>query len=286
MPRKTELMVEFEKQTGKNAIWRGKITKQFKDWKINSLFKKDPIDKERLTKTERKEFEVCKLTKKSLEESERELDEAEEQLEKLEDKRDSLIDRIKTLLTNTRADTPKIKNLVQQADNKDYDVGGWMRKIEQIEEEIEGLEKISKRCKKKKKRWRKAQKQYKKARKKEVISTHTLTLSDGYYMVSDIDAELEKEYKNLDKEIEKIEKDVERLRREIYDNLLEIEQSDEIREKYIKATKKLWKRLIDFNTKTYEAPYWRRYYDQSLQIQDDFKKICENLNLSINDMRD
>jgi hypothetical protein len=31
--KKTELMEEFEKKTGKHAIYRGKITKQFKEWK-------------------------------------------------------------------------------------------------------------------------------------------------------------------------------------------------------------------------------------------------------------
>lgn len=31
--QKTHLMKEYEKKTGKNAIWRGKVTKQFKRWK-------------------------------------------------------------------------------------------------------------------------------------------------------------------------------------------------------------------------------------------------------------
>ncbi|MBD3312616.1 hypothetical protein GF352_04150 [archaeon] len=31
--KKTELMKKFEKETGKNAIWQGKVTKNFKDWK-------------------------------------------------------------------------------------------------------------------------------------------------------------------------------------------------------------------------------------------------------------
>lgn len=28
-----ELMIRFEKETGKNAVWGGKVTKQYKTWK-------------------------------------------------------------------------------------------------------------------------------------------------------------------------------------------------------------------------------------------------------------
>ncbi|MBD3195825.1 MAG: DNA-directed RNA polymerase subunit A' [Candidatus Lokiarchaeota archaeon] len=33
LPSEEELQAEFEKETGKNAIWRGKITQQYKEWK-------------------------------------------------------------------------------------------------------------------------------------------------------------------------------------------------------------------------------------------------------------
>lgn len=40
MPEKTKLMKEFEQETGKHAIWRGKQTKGYKNWRENKLKEK------------------------------------------------------------------------------------------------------------------------------------------------------------------------------------------------------------------------------------------------------
>lgn len=35
---KEDKLKEFERETGKNAMWGGKITKQFKEWKENNEY--------------------------------------------------------------------------------------------------------------------------------------------------------------------------------------------------------------------------------------------------------
>lgn len=56
MVEKTGLMKEFEDETGKNAVWGGKVTKQFKEWK---RLKKELDEKKE--KIEEKEEKVEKL---------------------------------------------------------------------------------------------------------------------------------------------------------------------------------------------------------------------------------
>lgn len=47
--KKTELMQQFEAETGKNAIWRGKITANFKNWEAQRKKKRKTIRKTALT---------------------------------------------------------------------------------------------------------------------------------------------------------------------------------------------------------------------------------------------
>jgi hypothetical protein len=48
MVEKTKLMVEFESKTGKHAVWAGKITKQFIEWKRDKIIPEEPIKKEKI----------------------------------------------------------------------------------------------------------------------------------------------------------------------------------------------------------------------------------------------
>ncbi|TFF88574.1 MAG: hypothetical protein EU550_01040 [Promethearchaeota archaeon] len=48
MVEKTELMEEYERKTGKHAIWAGKITKQFIEWKKDRISPEEPIHKEKI----------------------------------------------------------------------------------------------------------------------------------------------------------------------------------------------------------------------------------------------
>ena len=45
---KTKLMEQFEKETGKKAIWSGKITKQFEKWKISHKEVEMPLIREEI----------------------------------------------------------------------------------------------------------------------------------------------------------------------------------------------------------------------------------------------
>ena len=49
--KKTELMQQFEAETGKNAIWRGKITVNFKKWEAQRKKKGKTIRKTGITQT-------------------------------------------------------------------------------------------------------------------------------------------------------------------------------------------------------------------------------------------
>ena len=49
MVEKTELMKQFEGENpGKHAVWAGKVTKQFKEWKESRSDLKIPIIKEKI----------------------------------------------------------------------------------------------------------------------------------------------------------------------------------------------------------------------------------------------
>jgi hypothetical protein len=49
MVEKTKLMVEFESKTGKHAVWAGKITKQFIEWKRDKIIPEEPIKRKKST---------------------------------------------------------------------------------------------------------------------------------------------------------------------------------------------------------------------------------------------
>ncbi len=49
--KKTELMLQFEAETGKNAIWRDKITANFRKWEIQRRKKGKGIKKTSITQT-------------------------------------------------------------------------------------------------------------------------------------------------------------------------------------------------------------------------------------------
>ena len=40
-----QLFIQYEEETGKQAIWRGKVTKAFKEWRY-SLFEEEEVEKE------------------------------------------------------------------------------------------------------------------------------------------------------------------------------------------------------------------------------------------------
>ncbi len=136
MPKKTELMEEYEERTGKNAVWAGKVTKQFKEW--SKSFKELQRKKKKLKKKEEKVEEK----EKKIEEEKEELKKKKE--EEIKKKFNGKIDE----LLKKKEDLEKKKK--EKLDDKEEKIEKkFKEKEKKVEKELERLRKDVLRTKRK-----------------------------------------------------------------------------------------------------------------------------------------